>query len=266
MVLTVNENDLLEQDPVIRGQSYACVSFLSPEETIKKKENFYMENFIQHFSKHTNELFDGIENLYLEKSDEIRSIKEQYQHIFKPEKINEEYHDFVKNNETVLDSEFNQKYDFQTNVRGIKIRGVYESVSEATLRCEQLRKLDKNKFSIYVCEVGCWCPWSPNPDSVKNQEYAIDSLNTMMQEYEKNVETKNEHFAERKAELKNRIKNNEDSKAQKNTDIDTEPETNTDTNTDTNIDDKLEKAYDINAVNEITDSLDKAEPWTRKGT
>jgi hypothetical protein len=212
MVLPVKDKDLLEQDPVIRGQTYACVSFISPEDIIKSKESFYFENYIQHFSKHVNELFDGIEEVYVDKKDAMRSIKEQYQHIFNPETVNEEFKQFVNNNEVVLDNDFNEKFDFQTNVRGIKIRGVYDSVNEAQLRCEHLRKLDNNKFSIYVCEVGCWCPWSPNPDAIKNQEYAIDSLNTLMSEYEKNIQNKDEHYAQRKSAMKDLIDDSEQKK------------------------------------------------------
>jgi hypothetical protein len=212
MVLSTTEKDFLEQDPVIRGQSFACVSFISPEEIIKNKETFYFENYIQHFSKQINELFVGIEDMYLDKKDQIRSIKEQYQVIFNTDKVNEDFKTFVTNNDQVLDKEFNEKYDFQTNVRGIKIRGVYESMNEAQLRCEHLRKLDNNKFSIYVCEVGCWCPWSPNPDAIKNQEYAVDSLNTLMHEYEKNNQSKDEHYAQRKSEMKTLIEESEKKK------------------------------------------------------
>ena len=219
MVLTVLEKDLLEQDPAIRGQTYACVSFLSPEEIIKRQDTFYFEKYIEHFSKQVGELFEGINSLskdVIEREDQIHSIKEQYNSIFDPTKINDEYKYFVANNEEMLDKTFNDANDFQTNVRGIKIRGVYDSVNEAQLRCESLRKLDCNKFSIYVCEVGCWCPWSPNPDSIANQEYAIDSLNTLMNEYEKNNQDKDAHYAERKHNMKDRIRASETVKAEQN--------------------------------------------------
>lgn len=209
MVIPVKETDLLEQDPPIRGQSYACISFISPEEIIHKKESFYIENYIQHFSKDINELFDGLTTTYPNDSDKFRSIREQYDFLFNKSKVNDDYHQFVNNNNSVLDKEFNEKYDFQTNVRGIKIRGVYDSVKEAQLRCEHLRKLDNNKFNIYISEVGTWCPWAPNPSDIADQEYAVDSLNTLMHEYEKNLQSKDEHFAERKSDLKERIAKNE---------------------------------------------------------
>jgi hypothetical protein len=273
MVLKICEKDLLEQDPTIRGQTYACVSFLSPEDIIKHKDTFYFENFVQHFSKQLNTFFEGVEKNAEEKeivfsSDTIRSIKEQYEYLLNPNKIGEELKNFISNNQIVLDKEFNNKYDFQTNVRGIKIRGVYESLNEAQLRCEHLRKLDNDKFSIYVCEVGCWCPWSPNPDHIKNQEYAIDSLNTMMHEYDKNIESKNEHYAERKEDLKKRIKNNEKAKiAEDENENDNDQDYIKIVNDDeipTNVEDKadkLAKSYDLTDINVISESLSTDDNW-----
>lgn len=211
-MIPVQEKDLLEQDPVIRGQTYACMSFLSPEEIIKSKETYYFENYIQHVSKKLNELVDGLEEQYKTDSDKFRSIREEFEYLFKPDRIHEEFNVFSQNNKEVLDAELNKKYDFQTNIRGIKVRGVYESIEEAKVRCEQLRKLDRDKFPIFIGEVGCWCPWNPNPSEIKDQEYAIDSLNTMMHEYEKNIQSKNQHYAERKEELKERIEENEKQK------------------------------------------------------
>lgn len=211
-MLPVQETDLLEQDPVIRGQTYVCMSFLSPEEIIKKKETYYFENYVQHISVKLNELVNGLEELYKSDSDKFRAVREEFEYLFKPDKIHEEFNVFTENNKTVLDKEFNDKYDFQTNVRGIKVRGVYESIDEAKVRCEKLRKLDQNKFPIFIGEVGCWCPWNPNPSEINDQEYAIDSLNTLMHEYDKNIESKNEHYAERKADFKERIAENEKTK------------------------------------------------------
>ena len=67
---------------------------------------------------------------------------------------------------------------------------------------------ENNKFSIYIAEVGCWCPWSPNPDAIKDQEFAETELNTLMKSYSENVEKSSEYFESRKEELKKRIENN----------------------------------------------------------
>ena len=82
-------------------------------------------------------------------------------------------------------------------MRGIKVRGVFDTVEEAKMRSEFLKKQDKN-FNIFIGQVGCWCPWSPNPDDLSNQEYSETQLNTLMKEYKKNQESKDEIFEKRR--------------------------------------------------------------------
>ena len=41
----LNEVDLLDEDKPIAQQKYVCLSFISPENIIKKKEEFYLESF-----------------------------------------------------------------------------------------------------------------------------------------------------------------------------------------------------------------------------
>jgi hypothetical protein len=78
-------------------------------------------------------------------------------------------------------------------------------MEDAKNRIEFLKKVDKN-FDIYVGQVGCWCPWSPNPNDLQDQEYAETQLNTLMKEYNKNVSDKNELFEQRKQEAINSSK------------------------------------------------------------
>lgn len=213
-MIPVHKKDYLEQDPTIRGQNFACLSFISPEEVLKRKESFYFEKYVSTFSQKINELITGLEASFPAESDKIRSIKEEYEYILDTTKINDAYTAYASDNSADLNKEFDSENEFQTSIRGIKIRGVYESLQEAQARCEQLRKLDNDKFNIYVSEVGCWCPWSPNPNDVKDQQYALDSLNTLIHEYEKNVEDKDSHFAQRKADLQERLEENEKKKAE----------------------------------------------------
>ena len=41
--------DLLDEDKPISGQSFVCLSFLSPERILKQKEKFFFEKFLKHF-------------------------------------------------------------------------------------------------------------------------------------------------------------------------------------------------------------------------
>jgi hypothetical protein len=99
-----------------------------------------------------------------------------------------------------LDKEFSETVDFQTNIRGIKVRGSYNTMKEAQIRSEVLKRKDKN-HNIYIAQVGCWCPWDPNPNDIQDQHYSEDKLNTLMKKYRENQQHKDEVFEERKNEM-----------------------------------------------------------------
>ena len=39
--------DLLDEDKIIAGQKFACLSFISPEQILKQKDMFIFEEFIK---------------------------------------------------------------------------------------------------------------------------------------------------------------------------------------------------------------------------
>ncbi len=45
-----NTEDFLNIDNPVPGQSFVCISFLSPENLIKKKETFILHNFLKNIS------------------------------------------------------------------------------------------------------------------------------------------------------------------------------------------------------------------------
>jgi len=204
-MIPTKEKDYLDTDSKIRGQNFTCVSFLSPEELIKKKEHFYLEKFLTSFSKSLSDLFNEFEEQYPEKLDQIRIFKENNELYFKPSEIHTHFKSFVSSAGDKLDHEFNSENNFQTNVRGLKIRGTYDTLEEAQQRADILRKMDQQKFNIYIDEVGCWVPWNPNPDEVGDQEFAETQLNTLMKSYLENTENKNALFMDRKDELMKKI-------------------------------------------------------------
>ena len=57
-----------------------------------------------------------------------------------------------------------------------------------------------DKFDIFVCQVGVWCPWSPHPEELADQQYAETQINTLMSEYRKNMVLRDEFFERRKQE------------------------------------------------------------------
>lgn len=199
--VAVSEKDFLDQDPQIRGQNYVCVSFVSPEDVIKSKEAYFISEYLESLCKRNNELMDGLEAMFPEKKSEFRSIKEQYDVFFDPKQIDEDFKSFKRENEIDISTKFSEQNNYQTSIRGIKVRGAYETVREAEVRAEVLKRMDDNKHNIYIAQVGCWCPWSANPDEIQNGEYSETELNTLMKEYKKNCENKEIFYNERKKDL-----------------------------------------------------------------
>jgi hypothetical protein len=72
-------------------------------------------------------------------------------------------------------------------IRGLKIRGVYNTKEEADKRAKQLQEIDPD-FNVFVGEVGKWLPWDPDPHSVEEQVYGDEKLNDLMKKYKENLE------------------------------------------------------------------------------
>ena len=201
-VTSVKEVDYLDEDKPIRGQNFVLLSFLSPEDVLVNKEAYMFSEFIKKFSSDMTALLDGISSKYSDAKDFVDSVKENNAYIFDPKDMSEQYGFYKSVNNQELEASYHRDNNFITSIRGIKVRGVFDTIEEAKNRSEFIKKLD-NKFNIYIAQVGCWCPWSPNPDCLENQEYAETQLNTLMKEYKKNMNDKDVVFENRKTTLFN---------------------------------------------------------------
>jgi hypothetical protein len=116
---------------------------------------------------------------------------------FKATTIQDAYETFLFKNRKKLEDDFFSKNSFRTTIRGLKVRGVYDTYAEALGRAKTLQKLDP-AFNVYVGQVGFWLPWDPEPHDVANQEYADDQLNQLMQKYKENESQRDEFYEEMK--------------------------------------------------------------------
>jgi hypothetical protein len=104
----------------------------------------------------------------------------------------------VENNEEAVTLEFNRAHEFQTSVRGIKVRGAFSSQEEAEANCKRIRERDPH-HDIFVAPMGLWLPWDPDAYKTGKVEHLEPELNRLMQE-----KTENEMRA--KAEFDDRVK------------------------------------------------------------
>jgi len=137
---SVNPNyvDVLEEDKPLAGQKFVCISFISPDKILKEKKEFFYEEFLKQwdmakslekFTQFLNFLSFkyNLTNETLNKDLE-EFVKEEREKIFTLS-LNDEFKTFIDKHETKLEAMFNKKYNFQTNVRGIKVRGSFPSQS-----------------------------------------------------------------------------------------------------------------------------------------
>jgi hypothetical protein len=205
--MTTTTVDYLDQDPDLRGQKYCCLSFLSPEDVIVKKDVFFFNKFIGAFATDVQSLFDGlVENNKEDKKivDMVTALKQRYDYVFDATALGDEYEFYKQIKSEQIEKEYLEQNNFQTTIRGIKVRGSFDTMPEAQKRAEAIRKFDKD-FNVYVAQVGCWCPWSPNPEDIEDNVYAETQMNTMMQKYKENQKDKNEHFHMRRENMMSKI-------------------------------------------------------------
>jgi len=204
-LITTKEHDYLDEDKPIKNQNFCLLSFISPEDVIKDKESYYIKAFLDKFSKDMDVLFNGLKNVNSDNTELIDNIKKDHNYLFNIDELDSQYKFSKSVNEYDVERLYHKENNFQTSMRGIKVRGVFDTVEEAKMRSEFLKKQDKN-HNIFIGQVGCWCPWSPNPDNLENQEYSETQLNTLMKEYKKNQESKDEIFEKRKLDTINSSK------------------------------------------------------------
>jgi hypothetical protein len=215
--------DLLDEDKPLSGQKYVCLSFISPEDHIKNKELFYFERFLKNFEfKKTFEKYTQFLNFLAYKynldfnklsKDMEEFVEEERENLFLTT-LDDEYKTFIDAKEEQLQKEYNELHEFQTNTRGIKVRGVFGSQEEAEMRCKMLRELDVN-HDVYVGAVGMWMPFHPEAYKTGRVEYLEKDLNELMSHKKKNDEISKEQFKERVKESKKKAIQENIAKAQK---------------------------------------------------
>ena len=202
--------DLCDEDPPMAGQKFACMSFLSPEKILKQREMFLFEEFLKQwdFKKSMDKFFDFIHFLSFKYSLNVENVIQDYTEFIQEEgpKLKEagaenDFKNFLDKNEETLSYKFQKAHDFQTSVRGLKIRGVFPTQEEAELKCKKLRDLDPN-HDIFVGPVGLWLPWDPDAYKTGRVEFMEDELNQLHHEKMKNEEKAKEEFEKRVKESK----------------------------------------------------------------
>ena len=197
--------DLCDEDPQIAGQKFACISFISPEKILKKRELYFFEEFLKQwdFKKSMDKFFEFIHFLSFKYNLNVETIINDYTEFVKEEgvklrdnSVEDDFKNFLDKNEDSLIDKFQKQNNFQTSVRGLKIRGSYNTQEEAELRCKKIRDLDPN-HDIFVGPVGIWIPWDPDAYKTGRVEFMEDELNQLHKEKMLNEQKAKEDFEKR---------------------------------------------------------------------
>jgi hypothetical protein len=231
-------HDALIDDPSINGQEWCCLSFISPENLIERRELFYMNHFLyeeinkyigasaEHMAKEAATLLNNsfehlIESYSNSKDEKDKEFSEKLKIVRKNNAIDEtqfvnkcarkfyidqqeivdKYTTYSSNNYQKLLELYQRKFnDDKCSVRGFKVRGSFKTYEEAKNRCEMLQKHEKF-VSIAIAPVGVWVPWDPSPDAIQDSEYMLPELNKLMKSYNEQNRNRDMMFEERKNEL-----------------------------------------------------------------
>jgi len=202
--------DLCDEDQPIAGQKFACMSFISPEKILKKREVFLFDEFVKQwdFTKSLTKFNDFLHfisykyNLSIEDVlTDLNDFSNEEGDKLKESSVEDDYKNFLDKQEDKLNEKFNRENSFQTSVRGLKIRGVFPTQEEAEIKCKKLREYDPN-HDIYVGPVGMWIPWDPDAYKTGRVEFMEDELNQLHQEKVKNEEKAKQEFERRIKETK----------------------------------------------------------------
>ncbi len=202
--------DLCDEDAPIAGQKFACMSFVSPEKILKKRELYIFEQFIKQWDfaksmEKSTEFLGFLAYKYNLKPDDVMGdfkefVKDEEAKL-KSSSMDDDFKTFMDKNEDRLNEQFGREHAFQTSVRGLKLRGVFSTQEEAEMRCKKLRDVDPT-HDIFVGPVGMWIPWDPDAYKTGRIEFMEEELNQLHSEKIKNESMAKEEFDRRVKETK----------------------------------------------------------------
>jgi hypothetical protein len=211
--------DLLDEDPAIAGQRFSCMSFICPEDILKRREQYIFDEFVRQWDmrKSMDKFAEFLNFLSFKHNLNVETIFGDYNEFVKEEErlikdksstTLDDFKNFLDKNEERLTQEFSRANSFQTSSRGIKNRGNFATQEEAEMNCKKLREKDPH-HDIYVCATGVWCPLDINAYKTGKVEHLEPELNRLMHEKIKNEEKAKQDFDDRvKAAKRKAIEDN----------------------------------------------------------
>ena len=215
------EEDYLDVDKPLSGQNYYCISFVSPEKILEQKDKFMFYHYERAvYKKQSAMLENSLSKIIDTNTDgsvdiaDIISLKKSLDNSYKEydvtfDKFKDLFEDFKFQNEEKIGEDFDKSNSYRTSIRGVKVRGVFDTKREADVRAAVLQRQDA-LFDVFVGQIGYWCPWDPNPQKIGDIEYMNNDLNKLVKEYKANEVKKDMFYQEQKSQRQKESLSTED--------------------------------------------------------
>jgi hypothetical protein len=191
-----NNIDYLDVDPEIRGQKYCSISFAEPTiDRFAHKESFMMSKFLKQYTQ----------ILYIQFC-KNHDVKVSPTFVWDTTKLYEQFIDFKAIEYDDMCKEYEKQEGDVTHMRMFKIRGVFNTLTDAKERCEMLHEQYPHD-QIGVAPVGMWGPYAPpNFNDIKDIVYSEEKMQQFMKENLENEKGKRMVETKRKNEMMDQIK------------------------------------------------------------
>lgn len=182
--------DELDRDEPILGQKYACVSFASPSDVVGSKDAFFFRAYIREVFLHKVQSFaDGVAASPMNAKQFLGSFEKELDDVFN------DFACFCASRSNDLEKAFEEENPDSLTVAGFKIRGSYPTLKKARARAAALQ-MSSPSHSVFVSEVGAWCPFNPSAESIGDVVYDVDALNNLMRAKKEQEDARNQVFTE----------------------------------------------------------------------
>lgn len=189
------------------GQKFVVMSFASPSHAVRRREEFYLQEFVQYNDYATSYKLcsDYAEFMAVKYGLDTEVMEQDFKDFMAEEgprlkdvDVTTKLQLFCKKNAKDLQKKYEGLYGRETSVRGMVVLGVTSSLEEAKALKNDVLETHERHPDIYIGYANKWIPW--DPENLIEREYLEPELNALMSGREVKEARKNEEYKERKDE------------------------------------------------------------------
>lgn len=191
----------------IEGQQFVVMSFVSPTHAVRRREEFYLQEFVQYNDYATSyKLCSDYAEFMAVKYGLDSEVMEQDFKDFMAEEgprlkdvdVTTKLQMFCKKNAKELQKKYEGLYGRETSVRGMVVLGTTATMAEAKALKDDVLSTHEKHTDVYIGYAGKWIPW--DPENLIEREYLEPELNALMAGRAVKEARKDEQYKERKDE------------------------------------------------------------------